>query len=146
VRPVVQSVGDQRARVDEGLQRLLIGLGLVALGVGAVGVANVMVISVLERRTEIGLRRSLGATRHHIGLQFVVEAATLTTIGGMTGTTLGAAITYAYAHRQGWTVAIPSDILAAAIGVALLLGIVAGLYPAVRAATMNPADAVRPTG
>jgi putative ABC transport system permease protein len=137
---------EARARVDEGLQRLLIGLGLVALGVGGVGVANVMVISVLERRTEIGLRRALGATRHHIGLQFLVESATLTTIGGVTGASVGATITYLYARHQHWTVSIPGDILAAAVGAALALGAVAGLYPAARAATMHPADAVRPTG
>jgi putative ABC transport system permease protein len=137
---------EARAAVDEGLQRLLVGLGLVALTVGGVGVANVMVISVLERRSEIGLRRALGATRRHIGLQFVVEAATLTTIGGLTGITIGATITYVYAQRQGWTVTVPANIIAAAVATALLLGLVAGLYPAIRAATMNPADAVRPAG
>jgi putative ABC transport system permease protein len=137
---------EARAAVDEGLQRLLIGLGLVALAVGGVGVANVMVISVLERRTEIGLRRALGATRRHIALQFLVEAATLTTIGGLSGTTLGAAITYLYVQRHEWTFTIPTNIIAAAIAVALLLGLMAGLYPAIRAATMNPADAVRPAG
>lgn len=137
---------EARAAVDQGLQQLLIGLGLVALAVGGVGVANVMVISVLERRTEIGLRRALGATRRHIALQFLVEAATLTTIGGLTGTTIGAAITYLYAQRQGWTFTVPTNIIAAAIAVALLLGLIAGLYPAIRAATMNPADAVRPAG
>jgi putative ABC transport system permease protein len=137
---------EARARVDEGLQRLLIGLGLVALGVGGVGVANVMVISVLERRTEIGLRRALGATRHHIGLQFLVESATLTTIGGIAGASLGAGVTYLYARQQHWTVAVPTGVLAAAVGAALALGALAGLYPAARAATMHPADAVRPTG
>ena len=137
---------EARAAVDQGLQRLLVGLGLVALTVGGVGVANVMVISVLERRSEIGLRSALGATRRHIGLQFIVEAATLTTIGGLTGITIGATITYLYAQRQGWTVSVPANIIAAAVATALLLGLVAGLYPAIRAATMNPADAVRPAG
>lgn len=99
----------------------------------------------LERRSEIGLRRALGATRRHIGLQFLVESATLTTIGGVTGASLGAAITYLYAQHQGWTVAVPTNILAAAVGAALALGAIAGLYPAARAATMHPADAVRPS-
>jgi putative ABC transport system permease protein len=137
---------EARARVDESLQRLLIGLGTVALVVGGVGVANVMVVSVLERRAEIGLRRALGATRRHIGLQFLVESATLTTLGGVAGAGLGAAITAAYARRQGWTVDVPAEILAAAIATALGLGALAGLYPAARAATMDPADAVRPSG
>lgn len=137
---------EARAAVDAGLQQLLIGLGLVALAVGGVGVANVMVISVLERRSEIGLRRALGATRRHIGFQFLVEAATLTTIGGVGGATLGATITFLYAQRQGWTVTVPASVIAASVAAALLLGLVAGLYPAIRAATMNPADAVRPAG
>jgi putative ABC transport system permease protein len=137
---------EAKARVDEGLQTLLVGLGTVALAVGGVGVANVMVIAVLERRTEIGLRRALGATRRHIGLQFLVESAILTTIGGVLGASLGAGITYVYADRQGWMVQVPAAVLAGGIGAALVLGALAGLYPAARAATMNPADAVRPAG
>lgn len=137
---------EARAAVDQGLQQLLIGLGLVALAVGGVGVANVMVISVLERRAEIGLRRALGATRRHIGFQFLVEAATLTTIGGIGGVTLGATITFLYAGRQGWTVTVPASVIVASVAAALFLGLVAGIYPAIRAATMNPADAVRPAG
>ena len=135
-----------KARVDEGPRTLLVGLGTVALTVGGVGVANVMVVSVLERRTEIGLRRALGATRRHIGLQFLVESATLTTIGGVLGAGVGAAITYGYARSQGWTVDVPLAVLAGAVGAALALGALAGLYPAARAAAMHPADAVRPVG
>lgn len=135
---------EARARVDEGLQRLLLGLGLVALAVGGVGVANVMVISVLERRGEIGLRRALGAKRAHIAVQFVVESATMTTVGGVVGAGLGAAVTYGYAHHQGWTVSVPAGVLAVAVALALALGAVAGSYPAMRAALMHPADAVRP--
>jgi putative ABC transport system permease protein len=137
---------EARARIDAGLQRLLIGLGTVALVVGGVGVANVMVVSVLERRVEIGLRRSLGATRRHIGLQFLVESVSLTTLGGVAGAGVGAAITYLYALRQGWTVDVPVAILAGAVVTALALGAVAGLYPAARAASLPPAEAVRPTG
>jgi putative ABC transport system permease protein len=135
---------EARARVDEGLRRLLLGLGAVALVVGAVGVANVMVISVLERRAEIGLRRALGATRRHVAGQFVVEAATLTTCGGLIGVGLGAVVTTWYANRQGWRVAVPTDVLGLAIATALVLGVIAGLYPAIRAARLHPADAVRP--
>jgi putative ABC transport system permease protein len=135
---------EARARVDESLRRLLLGLGAVALVVGAVGVANVMVISVLERRTEIGLRRALGATRRHVAGQFVVESATLTTCGGLIGVGIGAVVTTWYAHRQDWRVDVPTDVIGLAIATALALGIVAGLYPAIRAARLHPADAVRP--
>ena len=135
---------EARARVDEGLRRLLLGLGAVALVVGGVGVANVMVISVLERRSEIGLRRALGATRRHVAGQFVVESATLTTCGGLLGVAIGAAVTAWYADRQGWRLDVPVDVLGLAVATALLLGVLAGLYPAVRAARLNPADAVRP--
>ena len=136
---------EARARVDEGLQRLLIGLGAVALVVGGVGVANVMVISVLERRGEVGLRRALGAARHHVAMQFLTESAFLSTIGGVLGVGLGAAATAWYANRQGWRLDVPLEVLGLSIVVALLLGVVAGLYPAVRAARLDPATAVRPT-
>jgi putative ABC transport system permease protein len=135
---------EARARVDEGLRRLLLGLGAVALVVGGVGVANVMVISVLERRSEIGLRRALGATRRHVAGQFVVESATLTTCGGLMGIATGAVVTAWYADRQGWRLDVPLEVLGLGVATALVLGIVAGLYPAVRAARLNPADAVRP--
>ena len=95
-----------------------------------------------KRFAVIGILDSLPRTRRHIGLQFLVESVTLTTIVGAGGAGVGALITYAYAHHQQWTVSVPMGILA----VAVLLGVLAGLYPAVRAATMNPADAVRPTG
>lgn len=136
---------EARAEVDENLQNLLLGLGTVALLVGGVGIANVMIISVLERRGEIGLRRALGATRRHIATQFVLESASLAALGGAIGTVLGAAVTYGYATRQNWLVDIPTRALAAGIVAALLLGALAGLYPATRAARLDPADAVRPS-
>jgi putative ABC transport system permease protein len=136
---------EARARVDQGLRRLLLGLGAVALVVGGVGVANVMVISVLERRSEVGLRRALGATRRHVALQFVVESATLSTIGGVLGVALGTGATAFYANRQGWRIDVPGNVLAVSVAVALAMGVVAGLYPAVRAARLDPATAVRPT-
>jgi len=135
---------EAEAKADDALTALLLGLGGVALLVGGIGIANVMVISVLERRTEIGLRRALGATRRHIRTQFVVEAVALSTVGGAAGIVLGSAVTAIYATRQGWTLAVPVPALAGGVGVALLVGAVAGLYPAARAARLAPAEAVRP--
>jgi putative ABC transport system permease protein len=137
---------EARAQVDEGLRNLLLGLGAVALVVGGVGIANVMVISVLERRAEIGVRRALGATRGHIRAQFLVEATVLALMGGVIGVALGSAVTAGYASGQGWRLAVPVEGLVAAVLAALALGAVAGLYPASRAARIDPADAVRPGG
>lgn len=136
---------EARAEVDKNLENLLLGLGGVALLVGGVGIANVMIISVLERRGEIGLRRALGATRRHIATQFVLESATLATIGGVIGSLVGAAVTFGYATRQDWIVDVPIQGLAAGVAAALVLGGLAGLYPAGRAARLDPADAVRPS-
>ncbi|MEM8705794.1 MAG: ABC transporter permease [Actinomycetota bacterium] len=136
---------EARAQVDQNLQNLLLGLGAVALLVGGVGIANVMVISVLERRNEIGLRRALGATRSHIAVQFILESASLSALGGLIGAALGIAVTVGYARRQDWLVDIPTEALAGGIAVSLALGALAGLYPAVRAARLDPADAVRPS-
>lgn len=135
---------EARAQVDENLQNLLLGLGGVALLVGGVGIANVMIISVLERRSEIGLRRSLGATRRHIATQFVIESSALATLGGLLGAALGAAVTVGYARRQGWLVDVPAEALGLGILAALVLGALAGMYPATRAARLDPAEAVRP--
>jgi len=135
---------EARAAADQAFTALLLGLGGVALLVGGVGIANVMVIAVLERRTEIGVRRALGATRGHIRLQFLVEAVLLAALGGAAGALLGSAITAAYATSRGWPVAVPLAGLAAGIAAALAIGALAGLYPAARAARLAPADAVRP--
>ena len=136
---------EARAEVDQNLQNLLLGLGAVALIVGGVGIANIMIISVLERRSEIGLRRALGATRSHIAAQFILESATVALLGGLLGTLLGAGVTVAYARRQGWLIDIPVEALALGVVAALALGALAGLYPAARAARLDPAEAVRPT-
>ena len=133
-----------RAEVDQNLQNLLLGLGGVALLVGGVGIANVMVISVLERRGEIGVRRALGATRRHIRNQFVVESTLLSLIGGLLGVATGFVVTTVYANRQGWLVALPMQGLVLCVAAALAIGALAGLYPAVRAARLDPAEAVRP--
>ncbi len=133
---------EARAEVDQNLQNLLLALGGVALLVGGVGIANVMVISVLERRGEIGLRRALGATRGHIRSQFVLEAALLSGLGGVLGILLGSGITIGYARRQGWVVDLPPLALASGLGAALVIGMLAGFYPAAKAARLDPALAV----
>lgn len=135
---------EARASVDQNLQNLLLALGGVALLVGGVGIANIMVISVIERRSEIGLRRALGATRGHIRGQFVVESIALALLGGVAGIAIGGTATYAYADSQGWTVSVPANALAGGVGIALVIGAFAGLYPAAKAARLDPADAVRP--
>ncbi len=122
---------------------LLLGLGAVALLVGGVGIANVMVISVLERRSEIGLRRALGATRRHVAEQFLAEAVLLSALGGLAGTIVGAAATAAYALSQHWQVQIPGEALYGGAGSALAIGAIAGLYPAMRAARLSPTEALR---
>ncbi|MGH9273242.1 MAG: ABC transporter permease [Acidimicrobiales bacterium] len=135
---------EAEAKADDALTALLLGLGGVALLVGGIGIANVMVISVLERRTEIGLRRALGATRRHVRAQFVVEAVALAAIGGIAGIALGTVVTAGYAANRGWLLAVPIPALAGGVLVALVVGAVAGLYPASRAARLAPAEAVRP--
>jgi putative ABC transport system permease protein len=122
---------------------LFLGLGAIALVVGGVGVANIMVIAVLERRSEIGLRRALGARRSHIRAQFLAEAILLSLIGGAAGVLAGAASTYVYATVKGWAVIIPAAAWAGGMGAALLIGAVAGLTPAIRAARMSPTEALR---
>ncbi len=122
---------------------LFLGLGAVALLVGGVGIANVMVISVLERRSEIGLRRALGATRRHVAEQFLVEAVLLAILGGLAGTIIGAAATVIYARTQHWQFQIPGLALYGGLAAALIIGAVAGLYPAMRAARLSPTEALR---
>ena len=122
---------------------LLLGLGAVALLVGGVGIANVMVISVLERRSEIGLRRALGASRRHVAEQFLAEALLLSVLGGVAGTVIGGVATAIYAATQHWSVQIPALALYGGIGAALAIGAIAGLYPAMRAARLSPTEALR---
>jgi putative ABC transport system permease protein len=121
---------------------LFLGLGAVALLVGAVGVANIMVISVLERRSEIGLRRALGATKGHIRIQFLSEAILLAVAGGVAGVIAGAASTAVYAHIEGWSTVIPAEAWAGGLVAAILIGALAGLLPAIRAARLSPTQAL----
>jgi putative ABC transport system permease protein len=121
---------------------LLVGLGAVALLVGAVGVANIMIISVLERRSEIGLRRALGATKGHIRTQFLSEAVLLGLLGGTVGVGLGAAATAVYAHTKHWATIIPTEAWAGGIAASLIIGALAGLIPALRAARLSPTQAL----
>jgi putative ABC transport system permease protein len=132
-----------RAAAKNAFTALFLGLGAVALLVGGVGIANVMVISVLERRSEIGLRRALGATRRHISAQFLTESLLLAVMGGVAGAGLGAAVTGAYALSRGWPAVVPPVALGGALGAALAIGAVAGLYPALRAARLPPTEALR---
>lgn len=136
---------EARASVDQNLQNLLLALGGVALLVGGVGIANIMVISVIERRSEIGLRRALGATKGHIRGQFIVESVALAALGGLTGVAIGGVGTWLYADSQGWSVSVPASALAGGVAIALVIGGFAGLYPAAKAARLDPADAVRPS-
>jgi putative ABC transport system permease protein len=132
-----------RAAAKGAFNSLFLGLGLVALIVGAVGVANIMIISVLERRSEIGLRRALGATRGQIRTQFLSEAVMLALLGGVAGVAAGALTTAIYANTKGWAVVIPAEAWAGGIGAAIVIGAIAGLLPALRAARLSPTEALR---
>ena len=131
-----------RAQAESALNSLFLGLGAISLLVGTVGVANTMIVSVLERRGEIGLRRALGATRGHIRTQFFNEAILLSLIGGVTGVLVGALATVVYATSKGWLVVIPPLAWTGGLGSALVIGAIAGLLPAIRAARMSPTEAL----
>jgi putative ABC transport system permease protein len=131
-----------RAAANKTLTALLLGLGAVALLVGGIGVANTMVISVLERRSEIGLRRSLGATREHIRTQFLTESLLLSVLGSGAGIVLGTAVTAVYATVQGWPTVVPAWAVAGGLAAAVVIGGASGLYPAIRAARVAPTEAL----
>jgi putative ABC transport system permease protein len=131
-----------RAAAKGALNSLFLGLGAVSLFVGAIGVGNVMLIGVLERRSEIGLRRALGATKGQIRIQFLAEAVLLAALGGIVGVVSGAAATVIYGYTQHWTPVIPALAWAGGLGAALAIGAIAGLLPALRAAGMSPTQAL----
>jgi putative ABC transport system permease protein len=132
-----------RAEARGALNSLFLGLGAVSLLVGAVGVANIMLIGVLERRSEIGLRRSLGATKRQIRGQFLAEAILLALFGGAAGVAAGAISTIVYAHLKHWTAVVPVGAWVGGFGAAILIGAIAGLLPAIRAARLSPTEALR---
>jgi putative ABC transport system permease protein len=132
-----------RAKAQSALNGLFLGLGAVSLLVGAVGVGNIMLIGVLERRSEIGLRRALGATRGQIRTQFLAEAILLALLGGAAGVSAGALATAAYATTKGWATTIPTLAWAGGLAAALAIGAIAGLLPAIRAARLSPTEALR---
>jgi putative ABC transport system permease protein len=134
---------EARAAAKGQFTTLLLGLGAVALLVGAIGIANIMVISVLERRGEIGLRRALGATRAHISAQFLAESALLAALGALVGLGLGAGATEVYSLSRAQPFVVPLYALVAAPAAGLLIGAVAGLYPATKAARLSPTEALR---
>jgi putative ABC transport system permease protein len=136
---------EARAAAQGQFTTLLLGLGAVALLVGAIGIANIMVISVLERRGEIGLRRALGATRRHISFQFLAESAMLAVLGGVAGLALGAGATEVYALTRHEPFVVPLYALIAAPATGLLIGALAGIYPAGKAARLSPTEALRAT-
>jgi putative ABC transport system permease protein len=131
-----------QAAADVAFTGLLVGLGAVALLVGGIGVVNTMVISVLERRSEIGLRRSQGATRSHIRMQFLSEALVLSSLGGGAGIVIGSLVTAMYSVLKAWPVAIPLWAVTGGMATTLVIGGLGGLYPAMRAAKLAPTEAL----
>jgi putative ABC transport system permease protein len=132
-----------RADAQSAFTGLFLGLGGIALLVGGVGVANIMVISVLERRSEIGLRRALGATRGQVRFQFLSEAVFLSMLGGGCGVVMGIIVTAVYASTRSWAVVVPPTAIASGLGASLVIGAVAGMLPAMRAAALAPTEALR---
>lgn len=136
---------EAQAAAEGAFTSLFLGLGAVALLVGGIGIANVMIISVLERRSEVGLRRALGARRRHIAIQFLGESFVLGICGGLAGVLLGIGATAIYAAYEGLTLLVPPIAIAGGLAAACVLGAAAGLYPATRASRLTPTEALATT-
>ena len=134
---------EARAAASTTFTNLFLGLGAVALLVGGIGIANVMVIAVIERRNEIGLRRALGATRLHIASQFLTESLILSIVGGLAGIAFGIVLSGIYISYQNWALVVPPYAFLYAMAASVLIGVTAGFYPSMRAANMSPTDALR---
>ncbi len=131
------------AAVDETLRSVVLLMGGLALLVGGLGIANVMSISVLQRSAEIGIRRAVGHTRARIAAQFLSEAAAVGVLGGLLGSAVGAAVVAIGADFQDWTIVLPLAVLAGAAGLSVLVALVAGLIPALKAARLEPLETLR---
>lgn len=131
--------------VSEDLRLLFVLLAVVSVVVAALGIANVALMSVMERRREIGLRRALGARRAHIVGQFLFEAAVLGSLGGAAGGAIGQIVVVVVSAQQSWTPTLDPALTVGSAPAGLVVGVVAGLYPAVRAASVPPLEALRST-
>ncbi len=132
-----------RDRVAGDVDSLFLLLGIVSLVVGAIGIANVTLVTVMERTGEIGLRRALGAQRRHIAAQFLGESAAIGLVGGVIGAAVGLLLVVGVSAAKGWTPVLDPWMPLAAPPVGALVGLLAGLYPAIRAARMEPVEALR---
>jgi len=132
-----------QAEIDRTLAAAVLALGLLAMVVGSFGIANVMLISVMERRREIGVRRALGHQRRVIGAQFLVEATLVGVVGGLVGAAVGVGFTAALSAVRGWVPVIDLRLAAMAAAASVLITTLAGVYPASRAAHVEPLDALR---
>ena len=129
--------------VQDDVNQLFLLLGLISLVVGAIGIANVTLVTVMERTGEIGLRRALGASRRHIAMQFLSESMAMGLVGGIIGATVGIITIVSVAGSRQWTPVLDLWLPLAAPVAGALVGLVAGLYPSIRAARMEPVDALR---